>query len=408
MSAWCLGILNSHRRFFISYTAPVAWNLAMIATLIGFGRYLAPFPLAKALAWGSVVGSALQIGVQLPQVVRLVGTFRVSLGLALESVRTVIRNFVPALVSRGVVQISAYVDTFIASFLPTGSLAGLGYAQLLYTLPVSLFGMSVSAAELPALSIAPGVGAEANAYLRRRLDAGLRQIAFFIIPCAVAFSALGDVIAGAIFQTGRFTHHDTTYVWAILAGSAVGLLAGTLGRLYASMYWALGDTRTPLYYAVIRVVLTAILGYVCALPLPVFLGIDARWGTVGLTASAGVAQWLEFALLRHSLKSRIGKTGLSPSFVLKLWIAAAVGAAVGWAAKLTGGLHQPIGPCGGGAAPLLPRLFRPGLGFARTGGKGTHGEDRKGVGSALVKGITSVPVVGAVPAKRAPAGRRET
>ncbi len=181
MSAWCLGILNSHRRFFISYTAPVAWNLAMIATLIGFGRYLAPFPLAKALAWGSVVGSALQIGVQLPQVVRLVGTFRVSLGLALESVRTVIRNFVPALVSRGVVQISAYVDTFIASFLPTGSLAGLGYAQLLYTLPVSLFGMSVSAAELPALSSAPGVGAEANAYLRRRLDAGLRQIAFFII-----------------------------------------------------------------------------------------------------------------------------------------------------------------------------------------------------------------------------------
>src|SRR5204862_2875581 len=100
----------------------------------------------------------------------------------------------------------------------------------------------------------------------RRLNSGLRRIAFFVVPSAMAFLALGDVIAAALFQTGRFTHQDAIYVWAILAGSAVGLLASTLGRLYSSTYYALRDTRTPLNYAIIRVVLTTALGYVCAIP----------------------------------------------------------------------------------------------------------------------------------------------
>jgi len=347
MSAWCLGILNSHRRFFISYTAPVAWNLVMIGTLIGFGGHLNrghlnQFALARTLAWGSVIGSGLQFAVQLPQVARLVRGFRLTLGLAMESVRTVIRNFFPVLISRGVVQISAYIDTLIASFLPTGGLAGLVYAQTLYTLPVSLFGMSVSAAELPALSRVSGEGDERNAYLRSRVNAGLRQIAFFIVPSAMAFFALGDIIAAFIYQTGRFTHHDAIYVWAILAGSAIGLLASTLGRLYQSTYWALRDTRTPLYYAVVRVVLTAALGYACALPLPPLLGLEARWGAVGLAGSAGVAGWLEFILLRRGLKGRIGKTGLSPTFVARLWIAAGAGAAIAWSVKLATGPGRPL------------------------------------------------------------------
>jgi len=342
LSAWCLGVLNSHRKFFISYTAPVAWNIVMIASLIGFGRHMEQFPLTRALAWGSVAGSLLQFGVQLPQVTHLVGRFRVTLGLALESVRSVIRNFVPVFFSRGAVQISAYVDSLLASLLPTGALAGLVYAQTLYTLPVSLFGMSVSASELPTLSSAFGEAGEVNDYLRKRLNAGLRQIAFFVIPSAMAFLSLGDVVAGAIYQTGQFTRHDSVYVWAILAGSAVGLLATTLGRLYASVYYALKDTRTPLRYAVVRVILTAGLGYLCAIPLPPLLGLNPRWGVVGLTASAGVSGWVEFVLLRNSLDGRIGNTGLASSFILKLWVAAGVGAAAGWMGKLLMNLSHPI------------------------------------------------------------------
>jgi putative peptidoglycan lipid II flippase len=341
-SAWCLGVLNSHRRFFLSYTAPVIWNAAMIATMWGYGRRYPQFPLAQIVAWGSVAGSALQVGVQLPVVLRLLHGLRLSFSHEAENVRTVVRNFVPVFFSRGVVQISAYVDALLASLLPTGAVAALSYAQTLYLLPVSLFGMSVSAAELPAMSGAVGGEKDVAEQLRGRLNSGLRQIAFFVLPSVVAFLALGDVIVGAIYQTGQFRHTDVIYVWGILAGATVGLLASTLGRLYASTYYALKDTRTPLWFAIIRVILTTILGYLCAIPLPPRLGIEPRWGVAGLTISAGISSWVEFTLLRRALNKRIGATGLPVEYLVKLWAAALLAAAGGWAVRHFFGHHSPV------------------------------------------------------------------
>ena len=335
LSAWCLGVLNSHHRFFLSYAAPVMWNVAMIATLVAFGASSSLPRLAVVLAWGSVVGSFSQFLVQVPAVLRVAPDLRFALDLASNEVRIVTRNFAPVFISRGVVQVSAYIDTLLASLLPTGAVTGIANAQLLYTLPVSLFGMSVAAAELPTMS--GEVAADAGGYepLRRRLDAGLRQIAFFVIPTAVAFLALGDVIVAALLQTGRFRPQDTLYVWGILAGSAVGLVASTLGRLYSSSYYALRDTRTPLRFAIIRVVLTTVLGYLFAIPLPRLLDVPQSWGAAGLTASAGIAGWVEMLLLRHTMNGRIGRTGLSVSYVVKLWTAAIAGAAAAWAVKLS-------------------------------------------------------------------------
>ncbi len=341
-SAWCLGILNSHRRFFLSYTAPVLWNAAIIASLLGFGGRLAQFPLAGVVAWGSVVGSGLQVGVQLPVVLRLLHGLRLSLAYHMENVRKIVRNFVPIFISRGVVQISGYIDALLASLLPTGAVAALAYAQTLYTLPVSLFGMSVSAAELPAMSGEVAGEPEAAATLRGRLDAGLRQIAYFVLPSVVAFLTLGDVIVAAIYQSGRFMHADVIYVWGILAGATVGLLASTLARLYSSTYYALLDTRTPLRYAVLRVCLTTVLGYLCAIPLPPALGIAPRWGVAGLTISAGLSAWVEFTLLRRTLNRRIGHTGLSASFLARLWAAALAAAALSWGIRLAIGPRHPI------------------------------------------------------------------
>jgi putative peptidoglycan lipid II flippase len=341
LSAWCLGILNSHRRFFLSYTAPVFWNAAMIATLVAFGGRPQE-SLAVILAWGSVVGSALQFGVQLPVVLRLARRLRLHLDTDAAQVREVLRNFGPVFVSRGVVQISAYVDSLLASLLKTGAVSGLTNAQTLYLLPVSLFGMSMSAAELPAMSSVLGDQEQIARLLRERLNAGLRRIAFFIVPSAAAFLALGDVITAALFQRGHFIHKDVVYVWGIIAGSAVGLLASTLGRLYSSTYYALRDTRTPLRYAVIRVALTTALGYIAAIWLPRWIGIESRWGVAGLTASAGVAGWVEFTLLRRTLNRRIGTTGLPVALVAKLWTAAAAGAAVAWGVKLAIGRPNPI------------------------------------------------------------------
>ena len=105
-----------------------------------------------------------------------------------------------------------------------------------------------------------------------------------------------------IYQSGAFTHADAVYVWAVLAGSRRRHCSpATMGRLYNSAFYALFDTRTPLRFALIRVVLTLVLGYLCAIPLPHMIGIAQKWGVAGLTVSAGVAGWVEFALLRWAL-----------------------------------------------------------------------------------------------------------
>jgi putative peptidoglycan lipid II flippase len=331
LSAWCLGILNSHRRFLLSYIAPVIWNVSMIVTLLWWGG-VTPLPrLAIVLAFGAVAGSALQMLVQLPSVLALVPDLRLRLDLS-EHVRATVRNFVPVFVSRGVVQISAYIDEILASLLPTGAVSGLANAQLLYTLPVSLFGLSVSAAALPAMS--GDVGLDAIHVVRDRVNTGLRHIAFFVVPSAVAFLTLGDVVAAALFQTGRFTYGDAVYVWAILAGSSIGLLATTLARLYSSTYYALRDTHTPLMYALVHVGVATVLGYLAAIVLPPALGIDPVWGTVGLTTAASIGGWVELVLLRRSLHRRIGRTGLPLSLAVRLWSAAFVAAGTAWAVKL--------------------------------------------------------------------------
>ena len=273
----------------------------------------------------------LQVLVQLPAVLRLVPNLRFRLELS-EHVRATVRNFVPVFVSRGVVQISAYIDEVLASLLPTGAVSGLANAQLLYTLPVSLFGLSVSAAALPAMS--GDVGVDAIHVVRDRVNTGLRHIAFFVVPSSVAFLTLGDVVAAALFQTGRFTYSDAVYVWAILAGSSIGLLATTLARLYSSTYYALRDTRTPLRYALVHVGVATVLGYLAAIVLPPMLGIEPVWGTVGLTTAASIGGWVELVLLRRSLHPRIGQTGLPLSLGVRLWSAAFVAAAVAWAVKL--------------------------------------------------------------------------
>ena len=334
LSAWCLGVLNSHRKFFVSYAAPVVWNLAIIVTAIAF-RHGSLEHLGLMIAWGAVVGSALQVLVQLPMVIALSKGLRLSLRARDAQVRAVVRNFWPALLGRGVNQFSAYVDGIISTLLGTGAAMGLANAQILYTLPVSLFGMSISAAELPEMSSAQGSVDERSAALKQRLEAGLTRIAFFIVPCAVAFLALGESLAAIVFQSGRFTAADSRYVWGILAGSAVGLLAATLSRLVSSTFYALGDTRTPLRFAIVRVVLTSVLGFLCAVPVPHLLGLELRWGAVGLTASAGFSAWIEFLLLKRALGRRIGVPHLSGAYVARLWGAALLGAAAAWGVLLS-------------------------------------------------------------------------
>ena len=345
MYAWCIGIMNSHGKFFLAYVAPVLMNIAMIATMVIFARRVSDqTSLVIALAWGTVVGAGLQLGLQIPFVFRYGKHMRFVIDTTLAPVREILRNFTPVVVGRGVVQLSAWLDNLLASLLSTAAVSALGYAQTISLLPVSLFGMSVAAAELPQMSRVIGSDEEVFANLRKRMERGLRQIAFFVVPSVVAFIAIGNAIVAALYQGGAFRSDDTLFVWYILIGSTVGLLAVTLGRLYSSAFYALRDTRTPLRYAMLRVALTGALGWIFAIPLrpllidalqfahiplPMIQGSTKPLGAIALTATAGIAGWLEFLLLRRALGRRIGTIPLSRGYLARLWSSAIAAGAAG-------------------------------------------------------------------------------
>ena len=334
LAAWCIGVLNSHRKFLLPYMAPVFWNLTMIAAFIWFGPRLDLVPLAKTVAWASVVGAALQFLVQLPSVMALARHLRVRLDHRRASVRAVLKNFGPVALSRGVVQISQFLDLWIANLLPQGSPTLLMTAQTVNMLPISLFGMAISASELPEMSSVVGTEDERAALLRQRISGAVRRIAFFVIPSALAFILFGDVIIRVLYERRKWTPLDTQFAWGILAGSAFGLLASTIGRLYSAAFYAMHDTRRPLNFALIRVSLTVVLGYLAAVPLTNALGIDKHWGTAGLTFTAGVAGWVEFALLRRALQQRVGDVSLPRQFLLRLWVMALGAGIVGYGVKV--------------------------------------------------------------------------
>lgn len=326
LSAWALGILNSHRRFFVSYTAPVLWNAAMIATMLFFGTRMELRQLSVALAWGALLGGALQFLVQLPWVLKLERELKVRWDTRLQGVRTAAANAGPAILGRGVVQLSGYADIFLASFLAAGAVAALGYAQTLYVLPISLFGISVAAAELPELSRQRGSAAEV---LRTRVNAGLRQIAVYVVPSFIGFLLLGDIIVAALFQTGDFGRDDTLLVYAVLAGYTLGLLASTATRLFSSTFFALQDTKTPARIAALRVTIAAAGGAALMLWLRNFTLAGHPLGPLGLSGAAGAAAWLEWVLLRRVLRRRIGEVGAGVGVMGRLLLAAALAALLG-------------------------------------------------------------------------------
>ncbi|HYI09633.1 MAG TPA: murein biosynthesis integral membrane protein MurJ [Thermoanaerobaculia bacterium] len=347
--AWALGILNTHRQFFIGYVAPVLWSAAMIATLVIFGMTMSGARLAHALAWGTLVGCVLQFAIEIPFVLRHAKHLSFGFDRTLEPVKTIFRNIVPVVGGRGVVQISGYVDTFIASFLPTGAVTSLFYAQTIYMLPISVFGMSVAAAELPQMAGEKGSEEEISRALRRRLDRGIRQVAFFVVPTTVAFILIGRVLIAALYQRGKFSADTTLLVWYILIGSSIGLLVATFGRLYSSAFYALHDTKTPFRIALARVFGGAGLALLFAFPLrPMFaagadaLGLPiphtaggaAALGVVGITAASGIATWIEFLLLRRGIRRRLGAGEAQGGYLAKLWFSAVLAGLASLAADI--------------------------------------------------------------------------
>jgi putative peptidoglycan lipid II flippase len=346
LSAWALGILNSHRQFFVPYFAPVLWNAAIIAVLVGFASRVELDALLMAAAWGALAGGFLQFGIQLPWVRKLDREIRLNTGRGDPAFREAVRNAGPAILGRGVVQISSYIDLVLASLLAIGAVARLRYAQTLYVLPVSLFGMSIAAAELPELSRERSGATDA---LRARTVAAARRVAFFVVPSLVVFIALGDVIVAGIYRAGEFGSADVTVVWLTLAAYSIGLLASTSTRIYQSAFFALRDTKTPARVAGVRVLVAALIGALLmvqfepiaigALSIPAGIFANVRvsgmpLGPVGLALGAALGAWLEWALLRGRLGRRIGTVGAGASALARMFIAALLAAGAGQAVRL--------------------------------------------------------------------------
>ena len=340
LSAWALGILNSHRQFFLPYFAPVLWNAAIIGTLIAFGSRLNLDGLLLAAAWGALAGGVLQLAVQLPSVLKLDREIRVNRGRDDPAFREAVAKAAPAIMGRGVVQLSSYVDLVLASLLAIGALARLRYAQTLYVLPVSLFGMSVAAAELPDLARDRD---RATGALRERAAAAVRRVAFYVVPSVVAFVVLGDVLVAGLFRAGEFGAADVTVVWITLVGYSAGLLASTCTRVYQSAFFALRDTSTPARVAGLRVLTAFIVGSLLmvqfepvtlfghAIPAGVFAGANVAGvplGPLGLAVGAAAGAWLEWWLLKRQLVAKIGTVGTGAGQLARMTVAALVAAAV--------------------------------------------------------------------------------
>lgn len=367
LSAWCLGILNSHRRFLLPYTAPVLWNAAMILALLGGAWWLgledgwsverAGEELVLILAWGALAGGVLQFGIQLPLALRLLGGFRPTLSLAVEGVRKAIGNLVPVIVARGAVNLGGWLDYTLASFLAAGAVASLSYAQTLYLLPIALFGMAVAASELPELSRARGgAGAPAPDDPVRRImasqfEAGLSRVAWFLVPATLVYLVLGDVVVAALFQTGEFGSSEVVLTWAVLAAYAPGMGASAISRVHASGFYALDDTRTPARLAWLRVSLALGIGFLLMWPMDTIeVGDGLRLGAAGLAMGSSVAAWVELGLLRRALVRELGPHGVSGGILVRMMVAGGLAVTTGAGLAL---VLPPLHPVLG-AAIILP------------------------------------------------------
>jgi putative peptidoglycan lipid II flippase len=376
VSAWCLGVLNSHRRFFLSYLAPVMWNVGILVVLFGLGATAVLDP-AVAAGWGVVLGGALQVAVQVPTVRRVMrGTLRVSLQTRSAGVRQVLRSFWPIVLGRGVVQLAALLELVVASLLATGAVAVLAYAQTLYLMPIALFGMSVAAAELPSLSRLGGRGRDE---LAARLDAGLARSAFFVVATAVGLFFLGGPVLGLLYGRGEFDAATTAQVAAVLAAFSLALLPATSSRLLQSLLYAMDDARTPAVIAVVRVLVGLGIGVPLMFNLDQLVvdlaepagfrlaeggalftltpvdpelraaeGNQLRLGAVGLAIGEVVGAWLEFLLLRWAIRRRGIPARLAGGTLGRLSLAAVVMAlllpAVEVALPGTGVVQQLLAP----------------------------------------------------------------
>lgn len=283
-------ILNTWNRFSIPAFAPTLLNVSMI----GFALFAAPYfhPPVLALAWAVVVGGVLQLGYQLPHLKKIGMLVLPRLKLRDAGVWRVMRQMGPAILGVSVSQISLIINTIFASFLVSGSVSWMYYADRLMEFPSGVLGVALGTILLPSLakSFSSGNQEEYN----RLMDWGLRLCFVLALPSAIALGILAEPLVVSLFQYGKFSAFDAAMTQRALVAYSVGLMGLIVVKVLAPGFYSRQDIKTPVKIAIITLIMTQVMNLVFIGPLK----------HAGLSLSIGLAACLNASLLYWQLRKQ--------------------------------------------------------------------------------------------------------
>ncbi len=293
LAALAMGMLNAHRHFVTPALAPVMLNVAIIAAVLGLVPRL-PEPVI-GLTVGVLLGGAGQLGIQLPALARRGMLVMPALDPRHPAVGRILHLMAPVALGQSATQINILVDTIIASFLAGGSVSYLYYADRLVEFPLGVFGIAIATAVLPTLS-EQGARGDREA-LQATFAFAMRLAAFITMPAAVGLLLLRQPLVRVLYERGEFGVPETAGTAWALGFYAVGLVGFAGVKIGAQVFYALGDTRTPVRVAIAAMVLNSGLAISLAVPL--------RHGGLALaTSCSGMVNAVTLAWL---LRRRLGR-----------------------------------------------------------------------------------------------------
>lgn len=282
------GILNTWSRFALPAATPVLLNLSFI----GMALFAAPYfdPPVLALAWAVFIGGALQLAIQLPALKRIGMLPRFDFAPGDSGVRRVLLLMAPAVLGVSVSQISLLINTVFASFLASGSVSWLYYADRLMEFPAGLLGAALGTILLPSLSKAHATDDPRE--FSALLDWGLRLTFLLTLPAALALAILGVPLIATLFQHGAFTAADVLQTREALVAYSIGLTGLILVKVLAPGFYARQNIRTPVKIAIVTLIATQAMNLAFIVPLK----------HAGLALAIGLASCLNAALLFRGLR----------------------------------------------------------------------------------------------------------
>jgi putative peptidoglycan lipid II flippase len=276
------GMLNALHRFAAAAAAPIFLNLSMIVCL----ALAVFFPSAgHAAAWGVLIAGILEVLLLMADASRANVIAHLRWPKFDADVRAFFRALGPATVGSAGVQLALFADTLIASFLATGALSALYYADRLNQLPIGVIGIAVGTVLLPEMATRIAAGDDAGA--RRAQGRAIELTLLLSVPCVAAFLAVPDLLMRALFMRGAFSAADANEAGATLAAYAIGLLPFVLIRSFTATFFARGDTATP-----VKAALAA-----AAVNIALKVSLMGTLAQVGLAFATSIGAWVNLALV---------------------------------------------------------------------------------------------------------------